>query len=666
MKSVVDEFIRDKEKILGLFDRLVELRFLPCKLGNTTISAEYIATQKKNLNEEKFIISVCGQIKAGKSTLLNYMLFGGEDVIPTDDTPWTAKLTEIKHGKKDHIKVTFYSRNEWAELKTLTFRNEIEGTPLNYFNEFLKSEVDRMADDGIFERDFIRNSAHTISTDDLTELKHYVSREGRYTPFVSKVEVALNNEFIKDVVIVDTPGLNDPNELRSRITGDWIKHSNAVIMLFYVSQPLQKSDLDFIDTYLTSIPPEKHVFAISKIDLQSEFRQAKDYVETNLKNNKLLKDRHLLEDGTVYPISTMAALISHKLEANIGLSKDEEYYYRRCIKKGFSDLLKAKGYLDDFIRGIEKNLMQDKGLALLKDAKQKIRSICISKINEIEFDLEMIRQKEKKLMLSIKQLEDKKLELKNIEDDIKAAELKFQRLRNNELKKINNEIFIKINRNLSGTQDEIAKWLDRVSKIEAVKLTGHTVRKYFTRDFLETANSLLGEDLEQRIKQLKDDYVADLKVITRRLQFGYIEPIFQPVISLGDILNLLMNKIKALGPEQLEKLRERVLGFLWEKSSDTKSNILNAIDQFFDRIKNELQEILGASLQAEVTAYFENIEMNMKRHLDGYSNQLNEILNQSADKKQSQEDCRKAVLDMEMTLSEYTGAYRNIEEALGG
>ena len=385
MPNILGDFEKKKKYLLHLFDQLVELKFVPCKLGETSITQNDIACYKKDLVDERFVISVCGQINAGKSTLLNYLLFNGKDIIPTDDTPWTAKLTDFRYGVKDGVRITFYSEKEWQKLKSLSVHDETTGKSENYFAKFLQTYVDRAAKNGIFDKEVIRSNARVFSTEEL-DISNYVSKDGIYTPFVSKVEVTLHNDLLRDIIMVDTPGLNDPNELRSQVTKEWIKHSNAIIMIFYAGRPFEKSDLDFIDTYLIFVPTEKHVFALSKIDTQDGYERAQDYIEHNLRTNKQLKDRHFLGNSKIHPISTISAIIKHKIENGIELTEDEEYYHNR-IKKESPELIEHGGYLKEFLQGIEKNLMQDKGKSLIRNAEKKVHSTCLSKIGELEFDL---------------------------------------------------------------------------------------------------------------------------------------------------------------------------------------------------------------------------------------------------------------------------------------
>ncbi len=58
------------------------------------------AIRRARCREEKrrLSIGIVGQMKAGKSTFLNHLLFGGQPLLPKAATPKTAALTRIRYG----------------------------------------------------------------------------------------------------------------------------------------------------------------------------------------------------------------------------------------------------------------------------------------------------------------------------------------------------------------------------------------------------------------------------------------------------------------------------------------------------------------------------------------------------------------------------------------
>ena len=62
-------------------------------------------------------IGIVGQVKAGKSSFLNALLFDGMDELPKAATPMTAGLTRIVYADIPYAKVFYYSANDWNGIR---------------------------------------------------------------------------------------------------------------------------------------------------------------------------------------------------------------------------------------------------------------------------------------------------------------------------------------------------------------------------------------------------------------------------------------------------------------------------------------------------------------------------------------------------------------------
>ncbi len=71
-------------------------------------------------------VGIIGCVKAGKSSLLNALIFEGVDVLPKAATPMTASLTVLKYAKTLSAQVEFYSQKDILELKNKHARYERE------------------------------------------------------------------------------------------------------------------------------------------------------------------------------------------------------------------------------------------------------------------------------------------------------------------------------------------------------------------------------------------------------------------------------------------------------------------------------------------------------------------------------------------------------------
>ena len=82
----------------------------------------------------------------------------------------------------------------------------------------------------------------------LKTLKEYVGSNGKYTPLVNYIELKLNNDLLKNVEIVDTPGLDDPIVSREEKTNDFLNKCDVVFLLsnVFLIFPYSPLFIDFI------------------------------------------------------------------------------------------------------------------------------------------------------------------------------------------------------------------------------------------------------------------------------------------------------------------------------------------------------------------------------------------------------------------------------------
>ncbi len=144
-------------------------------------------------------ISVVGQVKAGKSSLIN-VLTGQPDLLPTEVNPWTAVITNLQFGHPDkpHSGGAFqlFSDAEWQHMiegdsKTRAMAEEL--LP-GFDSETLKRQVQEMQDTakqrlGALYRHLL-GEKHSVSTITPEVLERYV-RAGQPAPLAAAVGRAL-------------------------------------------------------------------------------------------------------------------------------------------------------------------------------------------------------------------------------------------------------------------------------------------------------------------------------------------------------------------------------------------------------------------------------------------------------------------------------------------
>lgn len=205
--------------------------------------------QRFEEQQQTLHIAIMGQVKAGKSSFLNALLFDGKPVLPTAATPKTANLTRISYGEKPALEIEYYSQAEWADLEKLAQENyESESVKV------AKELVGMIQNTGIDVSTILQEQFQRIETDSLDELmtilNQYAGNDGQYTALVKMTRLYLPNEELKGFDVIDTPGMNDPVISRTQKTKEEMARCDVVFFLSRASQFLDQSDIHLLTEQL--------------------------------------------------------------------------------------------------------------------------------------------------------------------------------------------------------------------------------------------------------------------------------------------------------------------------------------------------------------------------------------------------------------------------------
>lgn len=102
----------DEGKKLINTDLLIEFQ---SKAENLVENLEEIKNRERVLK-----IGIVGEVKAGKSSFLNSLIFDGESILPKAPTPMTAALTKLGYSDEPHAKIVFYTDYDWDKIENLS------------------------------------------------------------------------------------------------------------------------------------------------------------------------------------------------------------------------------------------------------------------------------------------------------------------------------------------------------------------------------------------------------------------------------------------------------------------------------------------------------------------------------------------------------------------
>lgn len=211
-------------------------------------------------------IGVMGQIKAGKSSFLNQLLFGGQPLLPEAATPKTANLTRIRHAEAPCFTAHFYAPESWAALEKLA-ACEAQDVAACAARELVQ-QARREHGAGIAA--LLAKGKVELHAGEMCELlgriNDYVGAEGRFTPLVESSELALPLPGLAGIEVVDTPGMNDPVVSRTDKTRAYMAQCDVVFFLSLAGRLLDDSDQQLLAAQLPAKGVKRLVLVAAQFD----------------------------------------------------------------------------------------------------------------------------------------------------------------------------------------------------------------------------------------------------------------------------------------------------------------------------------------------------------------------------------------------------------------
>jgi GTPase Era involved in 16S rRNA processing/gas vesicle protein len=550
--------------------------------------ANFADLERKNeailthLINNKFYITIVGEFNRGKSTLVNAFLRA--DIIPTAIRETTATINLISYAKTPYIAIVDKEGNH----KPLAFSNQAlkEYTALTDFDP---------------------------STVDHIELGYPA--------------LLLQN----DIILVDTPGVNDINEQRAEITYGFMPLSDATIFLLDSQKPFTATEQTFLKDRVLKNNISTMFFIVNKID----------YLDISKHNIILQNVRQKLtatlgsEPTAIFPLSSDLALKgileddNNKLQQSKFPEFEEELIkflssnertkaFLRKVRNNLADITRL--FLDEIDTELSQNaktldelLSQQKTLAA---SESTIRSEFDQIVKYLSIDQEAISSKiETSLLRKFKELHEiLSLEIEDLRGNLTEYGEKYLPL------KIKQAIKFWIEQNVIAIEDFITFSMTNAAQAFETSFTKKPILNRLNEGFEDVGVPIkkIGVAGDEMVKQV-DKYVQGAGVAffgILGILSGGVSMVTLPLLgwSTGKGLSPLFTK--KIVAEQKQELLSNLPIYLRETESHILKELKDRINNYYSSIKEQLQKEFDSTLK--------QIKSELKSRIDNFSKQQTE------------------------------------------
>ena len=372
--------------------------------------------------EERAVeVAIVGNVKSGKSSLINALL--GGKMASVDPTPETSVLVKYRAtDEKNYVRVGFYSDIEWTKLW-----NSVKKANAKSGNVF-ENEYKRLGSEKLRAEYVDHKPIYVEATQDTIydEIYKWTCSESPEHFFVKEVEVGYQGDiFPKDVVLVDTPGLRDPIEFRSRITRNYINRSDWVLACITSDNLSSQDEADFLCKVVANKKEINNILVVAtKKDMltssanekkQDEFIQRMAPIYGNAGNVKkhfvaisseLFSFTDRTKNGGQLQQEEMQTMVQ-------GLVKLNMYDFSAESVRNHWEEIDSYAGISELMRRINELFLLDRRKHIIREVKQNyarlignIRAKTEERLSEENHDLTMLIDKSEESKELRKQLQD--------------------------------------------------------------------------------------------------------------------------------------------------------------------------------------------------------------------------------------------------------------------
>lgn len=581
VKKTSENIIEHKESNMALLKEKVQtLSDLPIYQSEVTNIKNQIERMDENITK----IAVFGTFSAGKSSLINAIL--KRPILLSSPNPTTASITEISYGNTQEVlfktydqlleeinHITEFANQSYESIESFIKDKNIKSHPSLSSNHLAFFEA---IETNFYEYVEALNNNKPVQFE-LEELEKLTAND-THAAFVHKIHLRLEENWLKDKVIIDSPGLNSNNQRHTRETEQIIASSDLIIYVSYYNHAFTDKDGEFL-SYMRDMnnlqQSQGLKFVINAIDL-AESEEDKEavisYVESSLDALNIKPE--------CYPVSSKNAI------------KEYDEYFTKFMNA-----------LDHFVK---------------VESKQVLQSQVESRINQLENELEQMVTTYRQDKDQFEKRKDTLLKYKNQTNFNNQIVVKSHHQLD---KEIDDQLYYLKDRLMIQLNDIVKKHFNTSTVTNDFKTSLQTSTKQYIDDInqkLSLESSLIAERLKNFYNKTFDELLTptivelnEASILISKFKHDFENKVSVHAISihLNDLADKTVRTISKKDLLKTSKAKEIQKGIL----NDTMELIDSPIVTFDDEIKQNLN---GYDEQAE--QYIEEYNIETNKLIDSY------------------------------------------------
>lgn len=291
------------ETVIGVLERHAEERDWGLGPDFKTAATALKDLLERNTVPAEYKVAVVGRFKVGKSAFVNELL--AQRLAGEDTNPETAAVTTFRHGSPVKATVRFISKAHWTALKELHKSNPTDPDAQRVKTWFGLETKDGKSpaskdtpkiDLNVLERQYVRETGYAVDivldaskgkpgeSEFRRLVKDFTTGTKPQHCLVESIEITAPSAILNEgVVIIDTPGVDDPERFRVALTEKAVENVDAILFLTKSGASYSQSEKEFLLSLLRKGTVKQLIFVITQVDqtYEQHVRQSRDQDEVS-------------------------------------------------------------------------------------------------------------------------------------------------------------------------------------------------------------------------------------------------------------------------------------------------------------------------------------------------------------------------------------------------